>query len=123
MRKYTILIFLVFLIGCKKEIEVTSIDQIPGLWRWESTCGGVIYDCTYGSKADYATIEFKEDGTYIEKHNETVVLQTGYTLVNYDNIYGSLILDNPAVTRPISLINNELLIIRGDLTDIYTKIR
>ena len=123
MKRILPVLFIVMLAGCKKEIEVTSIDQIPGLWKWESTCGGVVYDCAYGSKTNYATIEFRGDGTYIEKHNNAIVLQTSYTLIKYDGIYGSLILENPAVTRPITIINNALLITRGDLLDSYTKIK
>lgn len=123
MKRICLILFIAMFFGCKKETEVTSIDQIPGLWKWESTCGGVVYDCAYGSKTNYATIEFRGDGTYIEKHNDAIVLQTGYTLINYDGIFGSLILENPAVTRPITIMNNALLITRGDLLDSYTKIK
>jgi hypothetical protein len=123
MKKLSVLLLMILLFGCRKEIEVASIDQIPGLWKWESTCGGVEFNCTYGSKTNYATIDFRSDGTYIEKHNDTLYLQTSYTLINYDGMFGSLILENPPVTRPIAIINNALLITNGNLTDSYTKIK
>jgi hypothetical protein len=114
---------MILITGCKKEIEVTSIDQITGTWRWESTCGGVEYECITGSKTNYATIEFTRNGKYIEKHNGTLFLQTNYTITNTDNTYGTIILESPAESRPITIMNNALLITRGDYLDSYTKIK
>lgn len=118
------LIFLLFLtISCKKTIEVTSIEQVPGLWKWEFTCGGAVYECTYGSPSHYATIDFKPDGNYIEKHNDTLFLQTNYSIVNLDNLMGTLVLENPPEERPLTILNNRLLITRGNLTDSYIKMK
>ena len=75
------------------------------------------------SKANYATIEFTGDGKYIENHNGTMFLQTNYTITNTDNTFGTLILENPAESRPIAIMNNALLITRGELMDSYTKIK
>jgi hypothetical protein len=123
MKKIYILLLLLMSAGCEKQIDVTSIDQIPGTWRWESTCGGIEFECTYGSKTNYATIEFTGDGKYIEKHNGTLFHQTNYTITNFDNIYGTLILESPSENRPITILNNALLITRGELMDSYTKIK
>ena len=116
------LILLVFT-SCKKDLSVTSIDQIPGTWRWEYSCGGANDSCIYGSKANYATIEFRSDGKYIEKHNDTLYLQTNYTLFNTDYTFGSLVLESPAVSLPIAVLDNLLLITRGDYLDTYKKIK
>lgn len=123
MKKSFIILFVILIFGCKKEIEVTSIDQIPGTWRWESTCGGIEYECITGSKTNYATIKFTGDGKYIEKHNGTLYLQTNYTITKTDDTYGTLILESPAESRPITIMNNALLITRGDYLDSYTKIK
>jgi hypothetical protein len=123
MKKFFVILLLIISAGCKKEIEVTSIDQIPGTWRWESTCGGIQYECITASKANYATIEFTDNGKYIENHNGTMFLQTNYTITNTDNTFGTLILENPAESRPIAIMNNALLITRGELLDSYTKIK
>ena len=118
-------VFFIFLWGCgEKFIEVTSIDQIPGTWRWESTCGGdVDYTCVNASKSNYATIEFRSDGVYVEKHMDTLFLQTNYSILKSDDMFGTLVLENPAVSRPLTILNNELIIQRGDYEDIYTKIK
>jgi hypothetical protein len=115
----------IFLYGCnEKFIEVTSIDQIPGTWRWESSCGGETdYICVNASKSDYATIEFRSDGVYIEKHMDTVFLQTNYSITKSDDMFGSLILENPSENRPLTILNNELIIQRGSFEDNYTKIK
>jgi len=113
-----------FLLSCEKEIEVTSIDQIPGTWRWESTCGGDIdYICVNGSKENYATIEFRSNGVYVEKHMDTVYLQTNYSIIKSDDMLGTLVLENPSVSRPITIINNGLIIQRGSYEDNYSKIK
>jgi hypothetical protein len=125
-KSVSILVFcliLVFLLRCKKDLIVSSIDQIPGTWRWEYTCGGVNDSCIYGSKANYATIEFRSDGKYIEKRNDTLYLQANYTLINTDYTFGSLILDNPSVSLPITIMDNLLLISRGNYLDTYKKIK
>jgi len=117
-------VFFIFLLGCEKEIEVTSIDQIPGTWRWESTCGGETdYKCVNASKENYATIEFRSDGVYVEKHMDTVFLQTNYSIVKSDDMFGTLILENPSASRPITIINNGMIIQRGNYEDNYSKIK
>ena len=109
--------------SCKKDINVTSIGQIPGTWRWESTCGGVNDTCYYRTETQYATIEFRSDGKYVEKRNDTLFLQTNYTIFNYDGTFGSLTLENPSVSYPISIMNNMLMVTRGSYWDGYRKIK
>ncbi|MCX6333750.1 MAG: hypothetical protein NT092_05530 [Bacteroidia bacterium] len=123
--KGLILTLLIFLPGCdEKIIEVTSVDQIPGTWRWESTCGGdTAFICVNASKSNYATVEFKSNGAYIEKHMDTVYLQTNYILIKSDDMFGTLILENPNESRPVTVMNNELIIQRGSFEDNYTKIK
>lgn len=110
-------------ISCKKDITVTSIGQIPGTWRWESTCGGANDTCFYRTETQFATIEFKSDGKYVEKRNDTLYLQTGYTIINSDDTFGTLSLDSPSVSFPITIMNNMLLITRGNYMDSYRKIK
>jgi hypothetical protein len=117
------ILFVILIISCKREIEVTSIDQIPGLWRWEYTCGGDEFECIYGSKSNYATIDFKTDGSFIEKHNDTLYLKTNYTIIDHDGTYGTLILENPEVHLPIAIVDKSLIITRVSFTDTYTKIK
>jgi hypothetical protein len=118
-----ILLFIAFLSGCNKEITVTSIGQIPGTWRWESTCGGADDTCIYRSDEHYATIEFRSDGKYVEYRNDTLYLQTNYILENSDDIFGSLILENPSVSYPIVIMDNKLYVTRGSYMDGYRKIK
>ena len=117
-------VLFILLLGCEKEIEVTSIDQIPGTWRWESTCGGdVDYTCVNASKENYATIEFRSNGVYVEKHMDTIYLQTNYSILKSDDMFGTLVLENPPASRPLTIINNGLIIQRGSYEDNYTKIK
>jgi hypothetical protein len=123
--KFKGIILLLLLAGCsEKLIEVSSVDQIPGTWRWESSCGGTDeYVCEYASKSNYATIEFGKNGTYVEKHMDTIFLQTTYTINKASDMFGSLVLNNPAESRPVTIINNSLIIQRGSFEDSYTKIK
>jgi len=124
MKIISIIIILIFISSCTKEIiEVTTIDQIPGKWKWESSCGGIIYSCGYSSKSYYATIEFTSDGKYLEMHNDTIYLQSNYSITKVDDTFGTLILVNSGISRPITILNNRLLITRGELMDSYLKIK
>ena len=127
MRKHIPLLILSSILlvtfSCKKDITVTSIAQIPGTWRWESTCGGADDTCFYRTETQYATIEFRSDGKYLEKRNDTLYLQTNYTIINSDETFGSLILESPSVSYPITIMNNMLMITRGDYWDGYRKIK
>jgi len=117
------IIVVVILIGsCTKKIDVTSIDQIPGKWNWEATCGGYIDTCILSSKSNYASIEFT-NGNYIEKHNGTVYLQTDYNVIKYDDNFGTLLLNNSNISRPITIVNNRLVISRDDFQDSYMKVK
>lgn len=102
---------------------MTSIAQIPGTWRWESTCGGYNDTCFYRTEKQYATIEFSSDGKYVEKRNDTLYLQTGYNIIESDDTFGTLSLDSPSVSFPITIMNNMLLITRGNYMDGYRKIK
>ena len=121
MRTKAIILIVILICGCTKKIEVTSIDQIPGKWNWESTCGGFIDTCLYSSKSHYATLEFTSNGNYIEKHNDTLYMKTDYSIINYDDTFGTLLLNNSGISRPITILNNRLLISRGELQDSYIK--
>jgi hypothetical protein len=125
MRIILILAITAFICSCSKKsyIDVSSIDQVPGKWKWESTCGGIIPGCKYSSKTDYATIEFTTDGKYIETHNETIYLQSGYLIIKSDDTFGTLVLESKNISRPITIIDNRLLITRGELMDSYLKIK
>jgi hypothetical protein len=125
MRTTLFVLFMVLLYGCSKKsiVDVTSIDQIPGKWKWESTCGGVIYNCTFPTKTMSASIEFTSDGKYIEIHNDTIFLQTNYNILKYDETFGTLELKNSTISLPITIVSNRLLITRGELADTYFKLR
>ncbi|MCU0408714.1 MAG: hypothetical protein MUD02_07185 [Bacteroidales bacterium] len=128
MKLRKILLFLAFILtfvtSCSdKPLDVGSVKQIPGLWKWESTCGGLNYECTYESKSIWATIEFTADGKYIEARNDTIFLETTYMLQVYDDMYGTLVLSDPYSSRPVTVLNNRLLITRGENLDTYYKIR
>ena len=123
MKTICFIIILILIISCTKKIEVTSIDQIPGKWNWESTCGGYIDTCEYSSKYHYASVEFTSGGNYIEKHNDTIYLQSGYSVIKYDITFGTLTLDKYNISRPVTVLNNRLLISRGDKQDSYIKIK
>jgi|WetSurMetagenome_2_1015567.scaffolds.fasta_scaffold531280_2 hypothetical protein len=127
MRKFIQIVIIwsitIVVFSCKKDILVTSISQIPGTWRWESTCGGANDTCYYRTENQYATLEFRSDGKYVEKRNDTLYLQTTYTLINSDETFGTLVLDNPLVSYPITIMDNMLLVTRGSYIDGYRKIK
>ncbi|MCX6329481.1 MAG: hypothetical protein NTZ85_08235 [Bacteroidia bacterium] len=125
MKIFLKIIFVILICGCSKEIEITSIDQIPGKWQWGYTCGDIdtSYVCVYSSALHWATIDFTSDGKYIERHNDTIFLQTNYTLTKIDDSWGTLILENPAENRPIAIMNHQLLITRGSSIDSYMKMQ
>lgn len=125
MKIFLKIILVILICGCSKEIEITSIDQIPGKWQWGSTCGDIdtSYVCIYSSDSMWATIDFTSDGKYIERHNDTIFLETKYTLTRIDDSWGTLILENPAENRPIAIMNHQLLITRGRYLDSYMKMQ
>ena len=127
MRRSLLIFSLMLFLGtaCDKTIEVSSVDQIPGEWRWESTCGvfDTDYECIIASKKNYATLEFSSDGYYTEKRMDTVFLHTRYSIIKSSDMFGTLILEDPAESRPVTIINNALVIQRGSFEDSYTKIR
>jgi hypothetical protein len=124
MKTIKFIIIYILLCSCTKNIEVTSIDQIPGKWNWGSTCGGFTGDtCVYSSKSHYASLEFTSDGNYIEKHNDTIYLQSKFSIIKYDDTFGTLLLDSYNISRSITVLNNRLLISRGELQDSYIKIK
>lgn len=126
--KYYSLLFLMFIIltGCgEKIIDVYSLTDLPGTWRWESSCGmfDTSYTCINASKTDYATIEFSKRGVYTEKHMDTIFLQTNYQLVIIDDMLGSLVLEDPQESWPLTLIDSRLIIQRYGFDNNYVKIR
>jgi hypothetical protein len=123
MKIVSLIIIMFFICSCTEKLTVTSLDQIHGKWKWESTCGGNPYGCTNSSKSSYGTIEFTSDNNYIEIRNDTIYMQLKYTIEKYDNTLGTLILGSFDFSRPITILNNRLLIDRGELQDTYTKIK
>ena len=125
MKKCLVCVLILSLISCSKKsddtIKITSLDQLNGVWKWESTCGGITDNCTNSSKTTYATITFNSNGTFVEKHNDTIYQQSNYTLVKNNDISGTLSLGNTDYKYPVYIVNNQLKITRGELADLYTK--
>ena len=131
MKTLSIFIFLLCIISCSKvnDNKVLNLDQLDGTWKWESTCGGLINSCAYSSSLHYANIEFTGEGRIVEMHNDTIFLTAIFSILKNDNSSGMLILNNiisnsvlsEHLERSISISNNELQIIRGELIDMYKK--
>jgi len=98
MRTLILLFTLILMISCTKTTEdsilVTSLDQITGIWKWESTCGGFINSCSYSSDTHYAEIKFAKDNQLIENHNDKIYLTANYTIKTLDGSTGILVLVN-----------------------------
>jgi hypothetical protein len=125
MRIIALALISIVIFSCKKTdfADVKSIDQIPGKWKWESTCGGIDYKCTFSGKSARATIEFTVDGKYIEMHNDTIYLETNYIILKYDDTFGTLELKNSTISLPVTIVDNYLIITRGELADSYHKMK
>ncbi|MBN2632126.1 MAG: hypothetical protein JXR66_01120 [Bacteroidales bacterium] len=127
MKFYSLFIAgMIFLSACgEKIIDVYSLEELPGTWRWESTCGmfDTSYTCINASKTNYATIEFGKNGLYTEKRMDTIFHQTEYQLVIIDDMMGSLVLADPPENRPLTLINSRLIIQRNGFEDNFVKIK
>jgi len=54
---------------------------------------------------------------------DTVYLQTNYSIFKIDDLFGTLILEDPPVNLPVTVINNKLIIQRGAFEDTYEKIK
>ena len=131
MKTLSIFFFLFSIISCSKvnDNKVLNLDQLNGTWKWESTCGGFFYDCGYSSSSHYANIEFTSEGRIVEMHNDTIFLTANFSILKNDDSSGMLILNNiisnsvlsEHLERSISISNNELQIIRGELIDTYKK--
>jgi len=129
--KLVVLFLLVF--SCSKDRndkpEVITLDKINGIWKWESTCGGITGTCGYSSDLHYSEIIFSNNGIFTEKWNDTVYLTSDYTIVKVDDYYGTLSLDNIICSQVLSehidysivIIDNKLVIERGDLFCTYSK--
>jgi hypothetical protein len=135
MKKLRLLVILTLLISCTKKTDdpiiVTSFDQIEGIWKWESTCGGIVNSCAYSSDSHYAEIKFTLENKIIETHNDAIYLTANYTIKTSDNSSGILTLVNiesnsiisNSIQYSFSIKNDELFIARGELLDTYKKIR
>ncbi len=125
MKPLVFILLLFSVLSCSKhkevDIVVTSMDQLQGEWQWVSTCGGIVQGCIYPSSGHFETIVFSRDGNYVEKHNDTVFQQSGYTVVNINETSGTLILDKEEYQSPLSIVNNSLEISFGELVRTYKK--
>jgi hypothetical protein len=108
-----------------------SLDNIQGVWKWESTCGGFIASCAYPSASTYAEIVFTNQNKLIEKHNDQLFTTAKYEIRKTDSFSGILVLKDiesddiisDSIERPINMVNNVLFIRRGELLDTYLKIK
>jgi len=128
-------ILCVFLFSCSNErdIKVIDIDQLVGVWKWESTCGGIINNCSYPSKSLSSEVDFLDDGQYVHKTNGTIDLKAKYTLKKLDNISGTIALEidttiytqyaSSHIEFPIHIPYNKLLFYTGELVVTYSKIK
>jgi hypothetical protein len=127
MKVLMIVVFIIGAISCSREshedIQVISIDQLKGVWKWESTCGGFTGGCGYSSDAHYATIEFSSDGKFIEKRNDTIYRQVNYMVIKSNDTSGNLVLDNDEYQIPVSIVNNRLVWNQGDMETSYIKVK
>lgn len=105
------------------KVNVTSIDQLAGEWQWESTCGGIIENCAYSSGTNYAVIDFGSNGKYIELRNGTVYMEANYVVIKTTDTSGILKFNNKSYENSVSIVNGQLEITRGELTDTYLKIQ
>lgn len=130
MRLIKILILLFVITSCEKDdfIQISSLDQIQGLWEWESTCGGIIPTCGYPSDSNYKSIEFTDDYQFIEKHNDTIYFSSTYSISKNSMTDGRLIIIKTGTSdtlsnRPINLIDNRLMLSAGEILVTYKKIK
>jgi hypothetical protein len=128
------LLIMILICSCKDktkdQIQVTSIDQLPGLWNWEYGGGGFAGSTVYSSKSNYATIEFTSAGKYIEKHNDTILFTADYSITKIDNVSASMTLSNFSgnpypyqVNSTLTIMNNNLTIVYYELNSTYSKIK
>jgi len=129
MKTVKIIFFLLVITSCSKDdfIHVSSLDQIQGLWEWESTCGGIVATCGYPSDSNYQSIEFTDDYQFIEKHNGSIYFSSTYVISKNSSTEGRLIIIKTGTSdtlsnRPIGLIDNRLMISAGELLITYKKI-
>jgi len=121
----------VLLSGCtdknKDFIPVRSLDQIAGIWKWESTCGGLILNCSYPSELNHSALVFTSNGEYVEYFNDTISIQTVYSIEKTDDTHGTLILGgsyhNLYYSLPISIDNNYIGINWGEMQKSYIRIK
>jgi hypothetical protein len=132
MKLVKLFIILLLITSCTERgndtLKVTSLDQIYGIWEWESTCGGIIDNCAYPSKTNYQEIEFKEFSQFLERNNDTLSLSATYSIERSDNVSGTLVLiktvSNDTLSQnAIGILNNRLVIFAGELTISYKKIK
>lgn len=123
IRFVAVFIFLTALLGtrCKKTndpIPVTNLDQIAGIWKWESACGGFAGTCSYPTSLHYGEILFATNARYIETHNDTIYLAARYEIIKSNNNSGTLVLhkiESDAILSqsPICILDNKLVITYG----------
>ncbi len=135
--KNAILLFTITLlfISCSKEkeeeLKITSIDQVNGIFQWESTCGGYSGGCGYASTEHYGEFIFSTTGQFTEKFNDSIYLTAEYSIVKVDEKNGSLMLYNiisnidtaKIVQYSMTILNNKLCLMRGDIFYTFHKTR
>jgi hypothetical protein len=135
MNKLNLLIVIFLAFSCSKEkaeeLKITSFDQITGIWKSESACGGYSGACGYSTDQHYEQMIFSADGQLIEKKNDSIILIAKYSILKAEDSWGTLIMNNVIsdywmydhYEYSISIINNRLMVTRGDMFYTYKKIK
>lgn len=126
MRLLLLVLMSLCILSCSKQnedkMDVTNIDQLTGEWKWVSTCGGIIENCSYSSDTNYAVIGFGSNGKFVELHNGTVYMEADYIVVKINETSGRLRFNSQKYENILSIVNNQLEIGRGEIVDTYKKI-
>jgi hypothetical protein len=116
-------LFVIFSCSKKEEIKFDDVNQLIGKWLLVSECGGFSGMCSYPTASERLTVEFTNNGKYIESRNDTLIQESDFNITETASTPSAiyyLTLDT-SYTYGIQLINNNLSIFKGDIILTYKR--
>jgi len=88
MKKLVILLFFSFILFVSCNDKVLETNEIMGTWNWTSSSGGIAgVTYTPESTGETMVLEFTPDSIYRVYKNDTLVVETEFSIVISESIY------------------------------------
>lgn len=89
MKKLIFILSLFLIFSCSENDTSLPVDNVPGLWTWQSTKGGIANNIndTPASTGKTETLELRSDNTYTYKTDGIITSSGTFTIIDKKSIY------------------------------------